>query len=207
MKGIKQVNSLKDSPKKGWSVRSEMGGQLVVKYTHFWAFRRNLIALLAGDDASDPAAGLLHIALVAGDEVDMGMGHGLAGGGMDIDPHIEPVGVELPLEDGFDLIQEDKAVRLLLKGQVKVIGAMPGGDHQSMPLAHRELIKNGISHRGFRDHRPIRWEGTKGTGGRLVHAGGLNGWMVLWARFRFSTPQTPGSRSGNRSCFGVVGCR
>ena len=121
--------------------------------------------MLAGDDASDTAAGLLDIALVAGNEVDMGMGHGLASGGMDIDPHIEPVGVELPLEDGFDLIQEDKAVRLLLKGQVKVIGAMPGGDHQSMPLAHRELIKNGISHHGFRDHRPIRWEGTEGTRG------------------------------------------
>jgi len=95
----------------------------------FGARCRNLIALLAGDDASDPAAGLLDIALVAGDEVDMGMGHGLAGGGMDIDPHIETVGVELPLEDGFDLIQEDKAVRLLLEGQVKVVGAMPGGDH------------------------------------------------------------------------------
>ena len=94
----------------------------------------------------------------------MGMGHGLAGGGMDIDPHIESVGVELPLEDGFDLIQEDKAVRLLLEGQVKVVGAMPGGDHQGMPLAHRELIKNGISQRGFRDQRPIRWEGTEGTG-------------------------------------------
>jgi len=63
--------------------------------------------LLAGDDASDPAAGFLDIALVAGDEVDMGMGHGLARGGMDIDPHIESVGVELHLEDGFDLIQED----------------------------------------------------------------------------------------------------
>jgi len=131
--------------------------------------------LLAGDDASDTAAGLLDIALVAGNEVDMGMGHGLASGGMDIDPHIEPVGVELPLEDGFDLIQEDKAVRLLLEGQVKVVGAMPGGDHQGMPLAHWELIKNRISHRGFCDQRPIRWEGTEGTGGRLVHAGKLSG--------------------------------
>jgi len=139
----------------------------------FGAFRRNLIALLAGDDAADPAAGLLDIALVAGDEVDVGMGHGLAGGGMDIDPHIESVGVDLLLEDDFDLIQEDKAFRLLLEGQVKVIGAMPGGDNQGMPLAHRELIKNGISHRRFRDQRPIRWEGTEGTGRRLVHAGGL----------------------------------
>jgi len=125
----------------------------------FGAFSRKLIALLAGDDAADTAtnatAGFLDIALVAGDEVDMGMRHRLAGSGMDIDPHIESVGVELPLEGGFDLIQEDKAVRLLLEGQVKVIDAMPGGDHQGMPLAHRELIKNGISHRRFRDHRPI----------------------------------------------------
>ena len=97
------------------------------------AFRRNLIALLAGDDASDPAAGLLDIALEAGDNMDVGMEHGLAGGGMDIDTHIESVGVELPLKDGFGLIQEDKAVRLLLEGLVKIVGAMPGGDHQGMP--------------------------------------------------------------------------
>jgi len=153
--------------------------------------RRYLITFFAGDDAADPAAGLLNIALVAGDEVDMGMGHGLAGGGMDIDPHIESVGVELPLEDGFDLIQEDKAARLLLEGQVKVIGAMPGGDHQGMPLAHRELIKNGISHHRFRDHRPIRWEGTKGTGGRLVHDGGLNGLMALGPNLDFPLPKPP----------------
>jgi len=139
----------------------------------FGAFSRKLIALLAGDDAgddaADPAAGLLDIALVAGDEVDMGMGHGLAGGGMDIDPHIEPVGVELPLEDGFDLIQEDKAVRLLLEGQVKVVGAMPGGDHQGMPLAHRELIKNGISHRGFRDLFYDKFLGNQETALGIVH--------------------------------------
>jgi len=138
--------------------------------------------LLAGDDGSDPAAGFLDIALVAGDEVDMGMGYGLAAGGMDIDPNIESVGVELPLEDGFDLIQEDKAVRLLLEGQVKVIGAMPGGDHQGMPLAHRELIKNGINHRGFRNQRPIRWESTEGTRGRLVHAGGLTCFKKISAK-------------------------
>ena len=92
------------------------------------------------------------------------MGHGLAGGGVDVDPYIEPIGVELLLEDGFDLVQQDEAVRLLLEGQVEVIGNVPVGDHQGMPLAHRELIKNGINHRGFRDHRPIRWEGTEGTG-------------------------------------------
>jgi hypothetical protein len=41
---------------------------------------------------------------------------------------------------------------------------MPGGDHQGMPLAHRELIKNRIGHFGFSDHRPIGWEGTEGAG-------------------------------------------
>ena len=37
-----------------------------------------LIALLGGDDVPDAAAGFLDIALVAGSEVDVGMGHGLA---------------------------------------------------------------------------------------------------------------------------------
>ena len=116
-------------------------------------FRCNQIALLAGDDASGPAAGFLDIALVAGNEVDMGMGHGLAGSGQDIDSHIKSVRVELPLEDGFDLIQEYKAVRLLLEGQVEVIGAMPHGrgtprntlrsqgTHQKSDKPSQKLIK------------------------------------------------------------------
>jgi hypothetical protein len=123
-----------------------------------------LIGLHAGDDASYPTAGFKDIALVAGDEVDMGMGHGLAGGSVDVDTYIEPIGVELLLEDGFDLIQQDEAVRLLLEGQIEVIGNVPGGDHQGMPLAHRELIKNRIDRCGFSNHRPIGWEGTEGAG-------------------------------------------
>ncbi len=61
------------------------------------AFRQKLIALLAGNNPSNSAAGFRDIVLVAGDEVDMGMGHGLAGGGLDVDPYIEPIGVELLL--------------------------------------------------------------------------------------------------------------
>lgn len=106
----------------------------------------------------------MDIALVAGDEVDMGMGHGLAGGGVDVDPYIEAIGVELLLEDGFDLVQQDEAVRLLLEGQIEVIGNVPGGDHQGMPLAHRKPIKNRIDRCGFSNHRSIGWEGTEGTG-------------------------------------------
>ena len=122
-----------------------------------------LIALLSGYDASDPTAGFRDIALVAGDEVDMGMGHGLACGGVDIDADVESIGVELLLEDGFDLVQQDEAVHLLLEGQIEVIGNVPGGDHQGMPLAHRELIKNRIDRCGFSDHRTIGWKGTKGA--------------------------------------------
>ncbi len=120
--------------------------------------------MLAGDDASYTTAGFRDIVLVAGDEVDVGMGNGLACGGVDIDADVESIGVELLLEDGFDLVQQDEAVHLLLEGQVKVIRYMPGGDHQGMPLAHRELIKNRIGHFGFSDHRPIGWEGTEGAG-------------------------------------------
>ena len=146
---------------------------------HLWGARRpTLIALLTGDDASDAAAGFRDISLVAGDEVDMGMGHGLACGGVDVDPYIESIGVELLLEDGFDLVQQDEAVCLLLEGQIEVIGNMLGGDHQGMPLAHRELIKNRIGRCGFSDHRTIGREGTEGAGCRLGHAGGLNGSMV-----------------------------
>ena len=131
-----------------------------------WARRPTLIALLSGDDASYTTAGFLDIVLVAGDEVDMGMGNGLAGGGVDVDPYIEAIGVELLLEDGFDLVQQDEAVHLLLEGQIEVIGNMPSWDHQGMPLAHRELIKNRIDRCGFSNHRPIGWEGTERTGCR-----------------------------------------
>ena len=119
--------------------------------------------MFARNHPSYTAAGFLDIALVAGDQVDMGMGHGLAGGGVDVDPYIEAIGVELLLEDGFDLVQQDEAVHLLLEGQIEVIGNVPGGDHQGMPLAHRELIKNRIDRCGFSDHRTIGWKGTKGA--------------------------------------------
>ena len=163
--------------------------------------------MLSRDDASDATAGFLDIALVAGNEVDMGMGHGLACGGVDVDPYIEPIGVELLLEDDFDLVQQDEAVRLLLEGQIEKIGNMPGGDHQGMPLAHRILIKNRIDRCGFSDYRPTRREGTEGAGCCLDHAGGLNNSIVVGWGPKFSTLQTPDSRSGSRSCFGVAGCR
>ena len=117
----------------------------------------------SGDDASHATAGFRDIALVAGDEVDVGMGHSLACGGVDVDADVESIGVELLLEDGFDFIQQDEAVRLLLEGQIEVIGNVPSGDHQGMALAHRELIKNREDRCGFSNHRPIGWEGTKGA--------------------------------------------
>jgi len=123
----------------------------------------------------------------------MGMGHGLACGGLDVDAYVEPVGVELLLEDGFDLVQQDEAVHLLLEGQIEVIGNMPGGDHQSMPLAHRELIKNRIDRCGFSDYLPTRREGTERTGCRWDHAGGLNSSMAVGWGPKFSTLQTPDS--------------
>ena len=123
----------------------------------------------------------------------MGMGHGLAGGGVDVDPYIESIGVELLLEDGFSLVQQDEAVHLLLEGQIEVIGNVPGRDHQGMTLAHREHIKNRIDRCGFSDHRLIGWEGTEGAECRLVHAGGLNGSMAVGWGPKFSTLQNPGS--------------
>jgi hypothetical protein len=80
-----------------------------------------LIGSFARNHPSHPTAGFLDIVLVAGDEVDMGMGHGLACGGVDVDPYIESIGVESLLEDGFDLVQQDEAVHLLLEGQIEVI--------------------------------------------------------------------------------------
>ena len=152
-----------------------------VKQTLGWPNRGQaptLIGLLTGDDASDATAGFLDIALVAGDEVDMGMVHGLACGGVDVDAYVESIGVELLLDDDCDLVQQDEAVHLLLEGQIEVIGNMPGGDHQGMPLAHRELIKNRIDRCGFSDYLSTRREGTEGAGCRLDHVGGLNGSMA-----------------------------
>ena len=96
---------------------------------------------------------------------------------------------------------------MLLEGQIEVIGNMPGGDDQGMPLAHRVLIKNCIGRCGFSDYLSTRREGTEGAGCRWDHAGGLNGSMVVGWGPKFSTLQTPGSLSGSRSCFGVAGYR
>ena len=113
-----------------------------------------LIGLLTVDDASYTTARCREIALVAADEVDMSMGHGLACGGVDVDPYIESIGIELILEDCFDLVQRDEADHLLLEGQIEVIGNMPSGNHQGIPLARQQLIKNRIDRCGFSDHRP-----------------------------------------------------
>jgi hypothetical protein len=61
----------------------------------------NQLALIAGDDDPDAAAGFMDMTLVARDVVDIGMENDLTGGGMDIDTHIESVGDELALEDGY----------------------------------------------------------------------------------------------------------
>ena len=87
-------------PKCIWHIRSKQAPIL-----HLGAcgdFFCNQIALIAGDDDPDSAAGgVMDIPLVAGDEVDIGMEHDLTDSGMDIDTHIESVGAELPMKDGY----------------------------------------------------------------------------------------------------------
>ena len=159
-----------------------------------WEARcQKLIGLLSGDDASYATAGFRDIVLVAGNEVDMGMWHGLACGGVYVDPYIESVGVELLLEDGFNLVQHDEAVRLLLEGQIEVIGNMPGGDDQGVTLTNRELIKNCIDCCGFSNYRSIGWGCTEGAECRLVHARWFTGSMAVGWGSKFSTLQTLGS--------------
>ena len=70
---------------------------------------------------------------------------------MDVDAYVESIRVELPLEDGFDLIQSKEAVHLLMEGP---IGNMISGDHQGMPRTQRELIKNRRDCCGINNHRP-----------------------------------------------------
>jgi hypothetical protein len=169
--------------------------------------RQILIALLAGDDALNAATGFLNIPLVAGDELNVGMGHGLACGGVDVDPYIEPFGVELLLEDGFDLVQQDEAVRLLLEGQINISGNMPDGDHQGVTLTNRELIKNCIDCCGFSNYRSIGWGCTEGAECRLVHARWFTGSMAVGWSPKLPTLRPPEPRSGSRSCSGATGYR
>ena len=50
------------------------------------------VVALAGDDVADAAAGVGHVAGVAGDQVDVEVEDGLAGGGADVDADVVAVG-------------------------------------------------------------------------------------------------------------------
>ena len=56
------------------------------------------VGRLFGDHPSDAAPGVFYVALVAGDEVDVGVVDCLSGSLVGVDPDVEPVRVE-PFEE------------------------------------------------------------------------------------------------------------
>jgi hypothetical protein len=64
------------------------------------------VVAAAGDDVADAAAGVVHVVVVAGDDVDVEVGDGLAGGGAGVEADVVAVGVELGVEGEFDLVDE-----------------------------------------------------------------------------------------------------
>src|SRR5262249_20626384 len=87
-----------------------------------------------GNHASRAASWILHISNAARDDVDMHVGHGLAGGGAIVDAYIHRVGIHLGL-DKFDRCVDRGAKTLILKGrELREPLEVPLRDHEQVTV-------------------------------------------------------------------------
>ena len=96
-----------------------------------------------GDDVADAASGVVDVVLVAGDEVDVEVGDGLARGLADVDADVEAVGA-VAGEDGLSGEGEGGGeLGLLLGGGVEPGGDVAAGDEKGVAVAHGEGVPEG----------------------------------------------------------------
>ncbi len=90
------------------------------------------------------AHSILHIADVAGYQVDVYVRYRLAGGVVDVDADVETVGLVLVADDCLDFVQELPAGLLVVDGQQEVGGLVDFGDDEGVPLADGVFVENGV---------------------------------------------------------------
>ena len=101
------------------------------------------VGTAVGDHSSDTAPWVRHIPVIAGDEVQMDMEDGLAGGSACIDPDVESIRLVTLPDDILCLIQEFHTRELEIRSQFKIIRHMLFWDHQDVTRIDRKGIKEG----------------------------------------------------------------
>lgn len=97
---------------------------------------------LGWDDVADAAAGIGDVAGVARDDVEVELGHGLAGGEAIVEAEIESVGCGAEVRSQVLLrpVDPHEEPGLFDAGQVLEKGHGPAGDDQSMAVGDWELV-------------------------------------------------------------------
>ena len=106
-----------------------------------------LIHPLLRDRPPHPAPGVVHVAGIPGDDVDVEVHHGLAGGGADVHADVVAVGMELFVEEGLCLPDEGEEGGELRVGRVEEGGDVAEGDEEEPPRIPVYSLNNTI----FRD--------------------------------------------------------
>ena len=82
--------------------------------------------------APHTAPGILYVAGVPGDDVDVEVHHRLAGGGANVRADVVAVGVELPVKEGFCFPGEGEEGGEFRVGRVEEAGDVPEGDEEEV---------------------------------------------------------------------------
>jgi len=88
------------------------------------------VARLRGDDPADPAAGIVHVARVAGDQVDVRVADRLPRGRTHVDAEVVAARVELALDPLAHSVGEPPHRALHVGGEREVVGLVAPGYHE-----------------------------------------------------------------------------
>ena len=101
------------------------------------------IEFVLRDDTTYPAFRVFHVALVAGNDMDVQMGNRLSGPGSDVDADIVAVGVMLFVGHFLSFGDQSPQFFAFLIGDIEVIGKMPIRDDEKVPLVGRMSVSGG----------------------------------------------------------------
>lgn len=112
---------------------------------------------------SHPAPRVPHIPFIPRDHMDMRVKNRLPGCGMDVDAHVEAIGLVLLLQDGPDAVGHQPAGLLLFDRQLEVVCAVALGQDEGVPFGYRVLVVNGIGRGALGDGLALFGGGTENT--------------------------------------------
>ena len=86
-----------------------------------------------GDDVADAPAGIIHVAEVSRNHVEVQVHHGLSRGAASIEPHVVTVGMELVVEGGLHALDEMQDRETLMLARREPVRSDTPGDDQRVP--------------------------------------------------------------------------